>query len=75
MTQRKHVSAKEPSGLGGWLILTGITLIIAPLTMLYTLYTDFLPIFQEGIWQELTTPGHGGISPSLGTAADHRNQL
>jgi len=57
MTRSRPVYPNEPSGLGGLLILPGIALIVSSLTMLYTLYTNLLPLFQERIWQELTTPG------------------
>ena len=57
MTQRKHVSPREPYGLGGWLIVTAINLVISPLIILSMLYSDYLPIFQQGYWQILTTPG------------------
>ena len=47
----------EPKGLGGWLILPLIGLIVSPIRMAISLNNDFLPIFQEGYWEVLTTPG------------------
>ncbi len=47
----------EPKGLGGWLILPLIGLIVSPIRMAVSLNNDFLPIFQEGYWEVLTTPG------------------
>lgn len=47
----------EPRGLGGWLILPAIGLCITPVRMLMVLAADFLPIFREGYWEILTTPG------------------
>ncbi|WP_428434312.1 DUF2569 family protein, partial [Photobacterium profundum] len=44
-------------GLGGWLILVGIGIIISPLrivTLIFPIYTD---IFSNGVWEVLTTPG------------------
>ncbi len=47
----------EPSGLGGWLILPAIGLFVLPIRLAISLNSDFLPIFQEGYWDVLTTPG------------------
>lgn len=47
----------EPKGLGGWLILPAIGLIVFPLKMFITLTSVFVPIFQKGYWHTLTTPG------------------
>lgn len=52
-------SIDGPKGLGGWLILPALGLIILPIRLLMIFYNDFLPIFQEGYWQVLTTPGSG----------------
>lgn len=46
-----------PKGLGGWLILPAIGLFFYPIRIAASFYTDFLPIFQEGYWEVLTTPG------------------
>lgn len=50
-------TTNEPQGLGGWLILPALGLIIMPIRMLLLLHSDFLPIFTEGHWEVLTTPG------------------
>ena len=47
----------EPRGLGGWLILPAIGLFVLPIRLAVSLNNDFLPIFQEGYWEILTTPG------------------
>lgn len=52
-----------PSGLGGWLILPAIGLILSPVRLLISLNTDLLPIFQEGYWEILTTPGSEAYHP------------
>ena len=46
-----------PSGLGGWLILPAIGLFLTPIRILIYLTGDLLPIFQDGSWEALTTPG------------------
>jgi hypothetical protein len=48
---------KEPSGLGGWLILPMLGLIFLPFKLGAMLATTFWPIFSEGSWEVLTTPG------------------
>jgi len=47
----------DPRGLGGWLILPLIGLFVLPIRFVASLINDFLPIFQEGYWEILTTPG------------------
>ena len=47
----------EPRGLGGWLILPAISLFVLPIRIMGILINDFLPIFLEGYWDVLTTPG------------------
>lgn len=46
-----------PTGIGGWLILPIIGVGLTPLQMLGTLLRDYLPIFTEGGWEAVTTPG------------------
>jgi Protein of unknown function (DUF2569) len=46
-----------PRGIGGWLILVILSLVLSPLRITYTLLTIHWPIFRDGTWQTLTTPG------------------
>ncbi len=43
-------------GIGGWLILPSITLVISPLRIGHFLYTEMWPIFSQGHWDTLTNP-------------------
>lgn len=52
-----NTSTDEPKGLGGWLVLPGIGLIITPFTIMWQVLTEFVPIFRDGYWEVLTTPG------------------
>lgn len=47
----------RPIGIGGWLILVVIGLIVTPLKISYMLFNTYWPIFRNGTWDQLTTPG------------------
>jgi hypothetical protein len=47
----------EPSGLGGWLILPMLGLMFLPFKLGAMLAVNYYPIFSEGYWEVLTTPG------------------
>jgi len=53
----------EPEGIGGWLVLPLIGLVLAPLSLLYNLFINLLPGFRGDLWLALTTPGSGFYSP------------
>jgi hypothetical protein len=47
----------EPKGLGGWLILPAIGLFVMPIRVGTFLNTFYASVFEEGLWDALTTPG------------------
>jgi len=57
------VKEKSLEGIAGWLILPLLGLIIAPLRVSFFLYQQLLPVFTEGHWATLTTPGSGAYHP------------
>lgn len=44
-------------GLGGWLVLVGLGIVIAPLTIIGSILPDYSEMFSNGSWEVLTTPG------------------
>ena len=50
-------TALPPKGIGGWLILVVIGLLISPIRAAHFLITTHWPIFRDGAWPVLTTPG------------------
>ncbi|MCB4766586.1 MAG: DUF2569 family protein [Sulfurovum sp.] len=52
----QEISIKKHEGLGGWLILVGIGVVLSPLRQLAKLSKAYLPIFNDGTWEALTTP-------------------
>jgi hypothetical protein len=55
-----------PTGLSGWLILVCLGLIISPILLGKYLLGTFPPIFRDGVWQVLTTPGPPPYHPFWG---------
>lgn len=56
--------SKEVSGIGGWLLLVTLGLIISPIRVGHLLLTTYSPIFSNGAWETLTTPGSEAYHPS-----------
>lgn len=56
---------EELKGLGGWLILVGIGVIISPIQLLVT-YIPIYNIFEDGTWEALTTVGSEAYNPLWG---------
>ncbi len=51
----KQIENGHLQGLGGWLILVIIGLIITPIRLSLFLQSDYFPMFTDGTWQALTT--------------------
>lgn len=54
---------KSYEGIRGWLILPLIGLFISPIRISISVFRDLVPIFTEGHWNVLTTPGSSAYHP------------
>jgi hypothetical protein len=52
-----------PKGVGGWLRLVELGLIASPPLAIYSLYTAYWPVFRDGAWGVLTSPGSDAYHP------------
>jgi hypothetical protein len=55
-----------PAGLSGWLVLVGLGLVVTPFRLAIFLGTTFPPMFKDGTWETLTTPGPAPYHPLWG---------
>lgn len=62
----RNAPADGPVGLGGWLILVIIGLIVSPLRIAHLLITEHLPLFTDGTWSILTDTGSPQYHPLWG---------
>lgn len=56
-------NSNELKGLGGWLILVGIGVVIAPIRLLTSFIPVYSPIMKDGAWDALTSPGSLAYHP------------
>lgn len=63
MTESSH---PQPSGIGGWLILVVLGLVVSPIRILLELGTVHWPMIRDGTWAVLTTPGSEHYHPLWG---------
>lgn len=56
---------RGPEGLGGWLILVGIGIVVGPFRMAYIMLETYRELFVNGTWGILTTQGSGFYYPEL----------
>ena len=57
----------ELKGLGGWLILVGLGVILAPVRLLATYVPLYQSVFEDGTWQAITLVDSVSYNPMLST--------
>jgi hypothetical protein len=55
----------SPIGIGGWLLLPALVMVISPLRIAYDFYQTFSPILKPTIWILLLRPGNPLHNPPL----------
>ena len=53
----QNIEDNRLKGLGGWLILVGIGVVLSPIRLLGLIIQVYKPIFEDGTWEALTTVG------------------
>lgn len=48
--------SSEPKGIGGWLVLVAIGLIVSPIRLAYSIIVDYLPQINSSEWATLNFP-------------------
>ena len=61
------MATPEPSGIGGWLLLPAIALIISPLRMIYEFHQTFFDLLRPAVWISLLSTKSPNYSPVLAT--------
>lgn len=56
---------EELNGLGGWLVLVGVGVVLSPIVSLFILVPTYSEIFIDGTWAELSTKDSGAYNPYL----------
>lgn len=56
---------QEARRLGGWLVLLAIGMVVTPIRMIAVFSQTFTPLFQDGLWAQLTSPSSSNYVPGL----------
>jgi hypothetical protein len=59
-------AANGPVGIGGWLLLPALGLMVTPLVMSFGFYKDLLPALRPDVWNAVTDPRSATYNSWLG---------
>ena len=65
LKKEKSNEKNELKGIKGWLILVGIGVVLSPFRLLFDLSQIYLPLFQDGTWEQLTSPSSEGYNSAF----------
>lgn len=57
---------KQLEGIGGWLIIIAIGIVLTPIRVVYNMWLVYPQIFSDGTWETLTTQGTPSYHPFWG---------
>jgi len=57
---------RGPEGLGGWLVLVAIGLVVTPIRIAILFLQLYVPLFADGIWGQITNPASPDYHPMWG---------
>jgi hypothetical protein len=57
------LAREGPEGLGGWLILVGLGLLVSPIRLVIFIAQTYVPLVRDGTLQALATPGSESFRP------------
>ncbi len=52
-----------PKGIGGWLLLPLLGLIISPIRIIHQIATELVPVLRSDVWSALTHPASANYHP------------
>lgn len=61
----QNTRSNSLNGIGGWLILVAIGIVLAPLSISFDLFSTYIPLFINGSWSMLNNPNSEIYNPSL----------